>query len=91
MAREPDLQGEPKSVRKPSFENVPKQIAETASETHACHSISACRTAVALARAVVEATAKDHDITSNAQDLWIGSGGRMKGVPSRVNDRQVTE
>jgi putative transposase len=29
---------------------------------------------------------------SNAQDLWISSsGGRAKGVPSRVSDRQVTE
>jgi hypothetical protein len=31
-------------------------------------------------------------LMSNAQDLWISSsGGRAKGVPSRVSDRQVTE
>ncbi|CAG6395271.1 hypothetical protein SCOCK_300080 [Actinacidiphila cocklensis] len=29
---------------------------------------------------------------SKAQDLWINSsGGRAKGVPSRVSDHQVTE
>lgn len=62
MVKEPGLEWEPKSIRRPSFEHVPRQIAETASEAHACLSISAYRGSVALARAVVEATAKDHNI-----------------------------
>lgn len=62
MARDVGIQWEPKSIRRPSFQDVPRQIAETATEAHACLSISAYRGAVALARAVVEATAKDHGI-----------------------------
>lgn len=42
---------------------MPEQIAATASEAHACLSIQAYRGAVALARAVVEATAKEKGIT----------------------------
>lgn len=57
-----DLRWEPSSVRRPDFPDVPAQIADTASEAHACLSISAYRGAVALARAVVEATAKDKGI-----------------------------
>lgn len=53
----------PNQVSRPSFPDVPDQIAETASEAHACLSIQAWRGAVALARAVVEATAKDQGIT----------------------------
>ncbi|MER5556366.1 DUF4145 domain-containing protein [Streptomyces sp. NPDC002793] len=56
------MQWEPKDIRRPDVRDVPEQIAKTASEAHACLSISAYRGAVALARAVVEATAKDHGI-----------------------------
>lgn len=56
-----DLQWEPAAVSRPDFPDVPAQIADTASG-HACLSISAYRGAVALARAVVEATAKDKGI-----------------------------
>lgn len=52
------LQWEPTKIRRPAFPDVPKEIADTASEAHACLSIGAARGAVALARAVVEATAK---------------------------------
>ncbi|MFG3244185.1 DUF4145 domain-containing protein [Streptomyces sp. NPDC048157] len=62
MPREPVLEWEPKTIRRRSFDDVPQQIAAAASEAHACLSISAYRGAVALARAVVEATAKDHGI-----------------------------
>ncbi|WP_225641856.1 DUF4145 domain-containing protein [Streptomyces werraensis] len=44
---------------------MPQEIAATASEAHACLSIGAARGAVALARAVVEATAKAKGITVN--------------------------
>ncbi|MFF9310096.1 DUF4145 domain-containing protein [Streptomyces sp. NPDC014748] len=58
-----DLHWEPLQIRRPSFPEVPAEIAETASEAHACLSIGAARGAVALARAVVEATAKVQGIT----------------------------
>ncbi|WP_327419823.1 DUF4145 domain-containing protein [Streptomyces sp. NBC_01230] len=57
------LQWTPSKILRPSFPDVPEQIAATASEAHACLSIQAYRGAVALARAVVEATAKEKDIT----------------------------
>lgn len=57
------LKWEPSTIRRPDFPDVPQQIAASASEAHACLSIQAYRAAVALARAVVEATAKDHGIT----------------------------
>lgn len=53
----------PASVDRPKFPDVPEQIADAATEAHACLSIQAFRGAVALARAVVEATAKDKGIT----------------------------
>lgn len=62
MAREPGISWEPKSIRRPDFPDVPEQIAAAASEAHACLSIGAYRGAVALARAVLEATAKDKGI-----------------------------
>jgi hypothetical protein len=42
--------------------DVPERIAAAASEAHACQSIGAHRAAVMLARAVIEATAKDQQI-----------------------------
>lgn len=54
----------PQSVTRPTFPDVPDNIADAASEAHACLSIQAYRGAVALARAVVEATAKDQGVTS---------------------------
>ncbi|MEV7144397.1 DUF4145 domain-containing protein [Streptomyces tauricus] len=57
-----DLKWTPSQVLRPKFPDVPEQIAATASEAHACLSIHAYRGAVALARAVVEATAKDKGI-----------------------------
>ncbi|MFJ9322160.1 DUF4145 domain-containing protein [Streptomyces globisporus] len=60
-----DLQWEPQSIRRPRFFEVPPEIAETASEAHACLSIGAARGAVALARSVVEATAKAQGITAH--------------------------
>lgn len=58
-----ELEWEPVKTRRPSFDDVPAEIASTASEAHACLSIGAARGAVALARAVVEASAKAKGIT----------------------------
>lgn len=63
MAKESRIEWTPQSIRRPRFADVPEQIATAASEAHACLSIQAYRGAVALARAVVEATAKDKGIT----------------------------
>jgi hypothetical protein len=45
------------------FPDVPEHIASAASEAYECHSIGAHRAAGAMARAVIEATAKDKGIT----------------------------
>lgn len=52
MPEDPNIVWEPRSVRRPEFDDVPAQIAETASEAHASLSIQAYRGSVALARAV---------------------------------------
>ncbi|MGR6973001.1 DUF4145 domain-containing protein [Streptomyces cynarae] len=48
-----------------SFEDVPPEIGSIADEAHKCASIGAYRGAVVLARAVVEATAKEKGISAN--------------------------
>lgn len=53
-----DLEWWPAVGVAPPFEDVPEDIAEAASEAHRCYSIHAYRGAVALARAVIEASAK---------------------------------
>ncbi|MEW2425901.1 DUF4145 domain-containing protein [Streptomyces nigra] len=63
MARESDLSWQPKHIPRQDFPHVPEQIANAAAEAHACLAIRAHRGAVALARAVLEATAKDKGIT----------------------------
>ncbi|MEV6543399.1 DUF4145 domain-containing protein [Streptomyces sp. NPDC051665] len=60
------MEWEPANVRRPNFPDVPDRIAETASEAHVCLSVGAARGAVALARAVVEATAKEKSITTGS-------------------------
>lgn len=59
-----DLTWFPKRVEGASFPDAPSKIAGVASEAYQCFSIDAYRAAVMLARTVVEATAKDHEITS---------------------------
>jgi hypothetical protein len=47
-----------------TFDDVPVHIAQAASEAYECLSIRANRAAIALARAVIEATAKDKGIVA---------------------------
>lgn len=61
----------PKHVGGKDFPDVPENIGSTADEAHKCMSIGAHRGAIALARAVVEATAKDHQITKGLLDKKI--------------------
>lgn len=56
----------PKTVGGKEFPDVPPHIASAASEAYECRSIGAYRGAVALARAVVEATAKEKGITEGS-------------------------
>jgi hypothetical protein len=64
LADSDDLKWTPVQLDWPEFSDVPDQIARAASEAHACLGFQAYRGAVALARAVVEATAKAKGITS---------------------------
>jgi hypothetical protein len=52
----------PGTVGGKDFPDVPTHLAEAADEAHRCRSINALRAAVAMARAVVEATAKDKGV-----------------------------
>lgn len=71
----------PKHVGGKDFPDVPEHIASAANEAHQCMSIGAHRGAIALARAVVEATAKDHKIVKGALDKKIDEMAE-KGVIS---------
>lgn len=53
----------PQTVGGKAFPDVPPHIAAAADEAHQCQSIGVYRGAVALARAVVEATAKERGVT----------------------------
>lgn len=50
----------PIQVTRKRFEDMPTNISQAASEAYACYSIGSYRAATLLARAVVEATAKDN-------------------------------
>lgn len=54
----------PASALGKDYPDVPTHIASAASEAHTCHSVNAYRAAILMARAVVEATAKDKGIKS---------------------------
>ncbi|MGA4731007.1 DUF4145 domain-containing protein [Micromonospora taraxaci] len=56
----------PEIVGGKTFTDVPEHIAGAADEAYRCFSIGARRAAVLLARSVIEATAKDKQITSGS-------------------------
>lgn len=76
----------PKSIGGKAFPDVPSQIASTADEAHRCLSAGAHRGAIALARAVVEATAKDHDITRGMLDKKIEELARLGVISEAMKD-----
>lgn len=53
----------PRRGHRREFHDVPLHIAEAASEAYQCHSVDCHRAAVALTRAVIEATAKERGIS----------------------------
>lgn len=56
---------QPKTVAGKDFPDIPENIAHPASEAFECHSIGAYRAAVLMARAVIEASAKEMGITTD--------------------------
>lgn len=54
----------PEHVGGKEFPDVPEHIAAAANEAHMCLGIGAYRASVAMSRAVVEATAKGHQVTT---------------------------
>jgi hypothetical protein len=70
-----------------TFDDVPEEIASAASEVHACLSINANRAAIALARAVVEATAKNKGITTGTLENKIDALAEQGLI--REHTRQV--
>jgi hypothetical protein len=59
----------PRQGERRDFPDVPPHIATAASEAYECHSVGANRAALALSRAVVEATAKDKGIKGRLVDM----------------------
>jgi hypothetical protein len=76
----------PKHVGGKEFPDVPEHIASTADEAHQCLSISAHRGAIALARAVVEATAKHHEITKGTLDKKIDEMAKQGVISDAMKD-----
>ncbi|OCB37284.1 hypothetical protein A5676_18315 [Mycobacterium malmoense] len=63
-ARGDDLVWRPSATESRSYPNVPQHIAEAATEAYECDSNQHYRGAIMLARAVIEATAKDNGIAT---------------------------
>jgi hypothetical protein len=76
----------PKRVGGKEFPDVPEHIASTADEAHRCLSIDAHRGAIALARAVVEATAKHHGITKGLLDKKIDEMAKQEVISNAMKD-----
>ncbi len=62
----PEFRWLPQTALGKEYQYVPQEIAAAASEAHQCHSIGAYRGSQAVARAVVEATAKDKGIMTGS-------------------------
>lgn len=76
----------PKHIGGKAFPDVPERIGSTADEAHRCLSIGAHRGAVALARAVVEATAKDHGIDKGMLEKKIEAMAKQGVISDAMKD-----
>lgn len=56
----------PQKVSGRDFPDVPEHIASAADEAYRCHSIDSFRSAILLARSVLEATCKDNKVTKGS-------------------------
>lgn len=68
------------------FDDVPGHIADAASEAHRCLSIGAYRATASLARAVVEATAKEKGIKTGQIFQKIESLYELKHIREHIRD-----
>lgn len=77
-ARGDELRWRPSMTETADYPDVPPHIAEAATEAYECHSCEHYRATIMLARAVIEATAKDRDITEgnlrNKIDVLASTG-----------------
>ncbi|WP_167736453.1 DUF4145 domain-containing protein [Nocardioides sp. 1609] len=76
----------PRKVGGKEFLDVPEHIASTADEAHLCMSVGAHRGAIALARAVVEATAKHHGIEKGMLDKKIVEMAKQGVISDAMKD-----
>jgi len=76
----------PQTVGGKAFPDVPDHIAATADEAHQCQSIGAYRGAVALARAVVEATAKERGVTKGNLMEKIDALAKQGAISDAMKD-----
>lgn len=76
----------PRKVGGKDFPDVPEHIASTANEAHLCMSVGAHRGAIALARAVVEATAKHHGIEKGMLDKKIIEMAKQGVISEAMKD-----
>lgn len=76
----------PRQVGSRAYSDVPAGIASMAVEAHQCLSIEANRAAVALARAVLEATAKDRGIKTGSLEKKIDKLFEQQLIREYVRD-----
>lgn len=69
-----------------AFPDVPDHIASAADEAHMCLSIGAYRASVAMARAVVEATAKDHKIVQGTLQAKVEELAKKGIISTAMKD-----
>lgn len=81
-----ELVWHPAAAAGKDFPDVPEHIGSTADEAHRCLSIGAHRGAIALARAVVEATAKAHGITSGNLEMKIEKLADQRVISDAMKD-----
>lgn len=70
----------------PPFEDVPPHIGDAATEAHRCYSIQAYRGATSLARAVIEASAKDKGITKGQLHAKIEALENSGHIRAHIRD-----
>jgi len=76
----------PADTRGKQYPDVPAQIATAASEAHRCVAVEAYRGAILLARSVIEATAKDKDITTGSLMQKIDAMHQRRLIRDDVRD-----
>lgn len=76
----------PEAASGKEFPEVPGPIASAADEAHRCHSIQAYRGAIALARAALEATAKERGYTTGSLQQKIDAMTKDGLLRKNIND-----